>query len=86
MGRVSLKESLHRINKTKTIIRIIVAFLIAGFLVAMIFIFMSFSKTYTLRYKEEFVQRLNDEFNNILDNRVIAKPVKGGKVSGIVLE
>lgn len=86
MGRISLKESLHRINKTKTIIRIIVAFLIAGFLVAMIFIFMSFSKTYTLRYKEEFVQRLNDEFNNILDNRVIAKPVKGGKVSGIVLE
>ncbi|MGC9383483.1 MAG: HD-GYP domain-containing protein [Kosmotogaceae bacterium] len=86
MGRISLKKSLHSINKTKTLIRIIVAFLIAGLLVAMVFTFMNFSKTYSLRYKEEFVQRLNNAFNNILDKKVIANPVEDGKVSGIVLE
>jgi hypothetical protein len=52
----------------------------------MVFTFMNFSRTYSLRYKEDFVQRLNNEFNNILDNRVIANPVEDGKVSGIVLE
>ncbi|MEA2065863.1 MAG: HD domain-containing phosphohydrolase [Thermotogota bacterium] len=86
MGRISLKKSLHGINITKALIRIIIAFLIAGFLVAMVFTFMSFSETYTLRYKEEFVQRLNNEFNNIYDSRVCTNPVEDGKVSGIVLE
>ncbi|MFO7881218.1 MAG: HD domain-containing phosphohydrolase [Kosmotogaceae bacterium] len=86
MGRLSLKKSLHRINKTKAIIRIIVAFLIAGFLLAMVFTFMSFSETYIIRYKEEFIQRLNNVFNNIFDDRVVVNPVENGKVSGILIE
>ncbi|TYB91904.1 MAG: HD domain-containing protein [Kosmotoga sp.] len=86
MGRLSLRESLNRLNKTKVIIKIIVALCIVGFLISMAFTFMKFSQTYTERYKEEFVITLNDAFNNLHNSGIVTNPVENGTVKGIIME
>ncbi|MFW6119938.1 MAG: HD-GYP domain-containing protein [Petrotogales bacterium] len=86
MGRVSLKQSLNGLNKTKVIIRIIIMLCILGFLIAMSFTFMRFSRIYTTRYKEEFVITLNNAFDNLYNRRVVTTPVENGTVKGIIME
>ncbi len=86
MGRLSLKRGLNRLNKTKIVIRIIITLCIVGFLIAMVFTFMSFSQTHTMRYKEEFVITLNNAFDNLHNSRVITNPVENNTVKGILME
>jgi len=86
LGRISLKESINRLNKTKVIIRIIIALCIVGFLFSMAFTFMNFSQTYTEHYKEEFIITLNDAFNNIHNNRIVTNSVENGTVKGIIMD